>query len=512
MIDKNLINEAEQQQQQESKAETEEKKESNKATKLRDLILSQEIEFAIDEANEAYARIKINGHYEIYRVKSQSFKDVVMEIAEAEFNSVIAKNALESALESIGAKARRSRNKKVIAVRVKYLANERKIYLDLCNDKWQVVEIDGNGWRILDDSPIWFKRTDDLDELPKPIKTNEDNYKTISKLKNYLNYSNDDNFDIYVSWLLSNLLTDLPVPILILQGNKNVGKTFTSTILRTVIDPSKKMKVISRSKPKRAEIILDASKCRVLVYDNFSAGTITNEISDLFATIATNASTQDRKLYTDDDVNAIQLGRSLMFNGIDDLVKREDLLDRSLVINLEELKSRKPIADMEAQFAKDHPYILGALLNVSSEALKNHGKSNLSDKRIRFTDFGRFIENGARAMQWQDDHFKKIYIDNKAKANEFLTQSNFFVLGLDELLTKSFTNEIAYTATQLIEEVKSTEIVPYDLPKGIIPYSNQVLNRLIRDETQLEVLKISYSTRLSNGRTIYTFKRGIGGA
>lgn len=506
MIDKNLINEAEQQ--QESKAETEEKKESNQATKLRDLILSQEIEFAIDEAKEAYARIKINGHYEIYRVKSQSFKDIVIEIAEAEFNKVIAKSSLESALESIGARARRSKEKKVIAVRVKYLANERKIYLDLCNDKWQVVEIDGNGWRILDDSPIWFKRTDDLDELPKPIKTNEDNYKTISKLKNYLNYSSAENFDIYVSWLLSNLLTDLPVPILILQGNKGAGKTFTSQILRTIIDPAKQLKSISRTRPKPDDIILDVSKNRVLAYDNFSAGSITAEISDLFATISTNASHSKRALYTDDVPIIVRLGRSLMFNGIDDLVKREDLLDRSLIVNLDDLKERKSIDDMEAQFAKDHPYILGALLNVASEALKNQGKSNLSDKRIRFTDFGRFVENGARAMKWEEGYFKKIYIDNKAKANENLTQSNFFVLGLNELLTKSYTGEISYTATQLIERVKSTEVVPYDTPKGAIPYSNKVLDRLRRDETQLEVLGISYSTRLSTGRTIYTFKRG----
>ncbi|HDR6755641.1 TPA: hypothetical protein QCV70_002485 [Bacillus cereus] len=490
MVSENLIAEAEKQ--QENTTEEENKKESSRATKLRDLILRQNIEFAVDEAKEAYARIEIHGHYEVYNVKSQSFKDIVIELAEAEFNSVIAKNALESALDSIGAKARRSKNEKNIAVRVKYLAEKRKIYLDLCNDKWQVIEIDSKGWRILDNSPIWFKRTNDLDKLPTPINSN-DNYTAISKLKKYINYTNDDNFDMYVAWLLSNLLTDVSVPILILEGTAGVGKSFTSEILRSIIDPAKQLKTISRVKPKPEDIVLDVSKSRVLVYDNFSAGTITAELSDLFATIATNATAPKRALYTDDEIIVVRLGRSLLFNGIDDLVKREDLLSRSIVINLEELTERKSESKMRAQFERDHPYILGGLLNVASEALKNQGKSQFNEKQIRFTDFGRFVENGAEAMQWQDDHFKAIYTNNVFKAKESLIQSNFFILALVELLEKSYTKEITHTATKLIEEVNKCEAVPLYVPKGAIPYANKVLDRLKRDKALLNQLSIEYS-------------------
>ncbi len=135
----------------------------------------------------------------------------------------------------------------------------KKIYLDLCNEAWQVVEISRKGWQIIDNSPIWFKRTDDMDELPMP-KFDSRNKLNVERLKKYINYSNDDNFDLYVSWLLSNLMTDTSVPILILQGTAGVGKSFTSELLRTVLDPVRTLKSISRVKPKIEDIVLDTSK------------------------------------------------------------------------------------------------------------------------------------------------------------------------------------------------------------------------------------------------------------
>ena len=375
----------------------------------------------------------------------------------------------------------------------------------MCNDKWQVVEISRDGWQILDNSPIWFMRYADMDELPAPKHT-RNNYKTICKLKNYVNYTTEENFDLYVSWLLSNLLTDISVPILILQGTAGVGKSFTSEMLRTVLDPAKKLKIISRTKPKISDVVIDAFRTRVLVYDNFSAGSITAEISDLFATIATNAATQTRNLYSNNDVWVVNLGRSLLFNGIDDLVKRQDLLSRSLVISLEELTERKSEIAMIKQFKTDHPYILGALLNVASMALKNQGQSEF--KESRFTDWGQFIENGLPALAWKQDYFKEIYLSNINKAQESLIQGNYFVLGVIELVEKSY-GKVQYTATDLLEAIKNLKSIPheYELPKGALPFANKVSDYLKRDKALLKQCGVSYTTKKTNGKTVYVFSK-----
>lgn len=319
---------------QNDQEQEDENKERHLATELRNLILNQNIEFATDEVKKPYAKIKIADHYEIHAINSQSFKDIMIELAEKKFDRVTSKATLESALESISAKAIRSKNFKAISIRVKYLPNEQKIYLDLCNEAWEVVEISKNGWQKLSDSPIWFKRTDDMDELPQP-KYGTQNKENLNRLKKYINYSTDKNFDLYVSWLLSNLLTDTSVPILILQGSAGVGKSFTSELLLTVLGPVRTLKSISRVKPKIEDIVLDTSKNRILVYDNLSAGTINAELSDLFAPIATISAPSKRALYTDDGQVIVKLGRNLLFNGIDDLVKRQDLLSRSIVVELQ---------------------------------------------------------------------------------------------------------------------------------------------------------------------------------
>jgi hypothetical protein len=484
--------------------EEDDKKERHFATELRDLILRQDIEFAIDEVKKPFAKLKIGGHYEVHAVTSQSFKDIVIELAENEFERVIAKYALESAIESISAKARRSKNFKSISIRAKYLPNDGKIYLDLCNEAWQVVEISRKGWQIIDNSPIWFKRTDDMDELPMP-KFDSRNKLNVERLKKYINYSNDDNFDLYVSWLLSNLMTDTSVPILILQGTAGVGKSFTSELLRTVLDPVRTLKSISRVKPKIEDIVLDTSKNRILVYDNLSAGTITAEISDLFATIATNSATSKRALYTDDGQIIVKLGRSLLFNGIDDLVKRQDLLSRSLVIELDTLKERKPENELREGFERDHPYVLGALLNMASTALRNKGKSTFN--KSRFTDWGRFVEDGASAIGWDSNRFSSLYLGNIEAAQETLIQSNYFILGLKEIMDNEHSGKISYYAVPLIEKISNFDFVPKVIAKGAIPHPQKIKERLKRDEALLKQIGITWSDSIYKGKTKYTFQK-----
>lgn len=484
--------------------EEEEKKERHFATELRDLILRQDIEFAIDEVKKPFAKMRIGDHYEVHAVNSQSFKDIMIELAENEFEKVIAKSTLESALESISAKARRSKNFQPIAIRVKYLHTQNKIYLDLCNDAWQVVEISRHGWQILDNSPVWFKRTDDMDELPLP-KFDSRNKFNVERLKKYINYSSDDNFDLFISWLLSNLMTDTSVPILILQGTAGVGKSFTSELLRTVLDPARTQKSISRVKPKIEDIVLDTSKNRILVYDNLSAGTITAELSDLFATIATNSATSKRALYTDDGQVIVKLGRSLLFNGIDDLVKRQDLLSRSIVVELETLKERKPENELREGFERDHPYILGALLNMASASLRNSGQSTFN--KSRFTDWGRFVENGASAIGWDKDHFCTIYLKNIEKAQETLIQSNYFILGLKEIMDNEHSGKISYYAVPLIEKISNFDFVPKAIAKGAIPHPQKIKERLKRDEALLKQIGVTWSDSIYKGKTRYTFQK-----
>ena len=64
-----------------------------------------------------------------------------------------------------------------------------------------------------------------------------------------------------------------------------------------------------------------------------------------------------RNLYTSTDETAVELKRPVMINGISPVVSRPDLLDRSLVLDIPQLKERKTSKILEEEFNDNRPFI-----------------------------------------------------------------------------------------------------------------------------------------------------------
>ena len=64
-----------------------------------------------------------------------------------------------------------------------------KIYLDLVNSAWTVVEIDATGWRVISNPPVRFIRPRGLRPLPEPKKST--NFAGIRKLEELVNLQGD---------------------------------------------------------------------------------------------------------------------------------------------------------------------------------------------------------------------------------------------------------------------------------------------------------------------------------
>ena len=79
--------------------------------------------------------------------------------------------AIRATLELFEAKALFDGEESPINLRV---ANHRgKLYLDLCDRAWRAVEIDAEGWRIVDRPPPRFHRTRGSQPLPAPERGGE---------------------------------------------------------------------------------------------------------------------------------------------------------------------------------------------------------------------------------------------------------------------------------------------------------------------------------------------------
>ena len=75
--------------------------------------------------------------------------------------------ALTDALGVIDGQARFEGPEHPVSLRV--AGQDGRLYLDLCDADWRVVEIDSEGWRLVSDPPVRFIRRCGMRPLPAPV-------------------------------------------------------------------------------------------------------------------------------------------------------------------------------------------------------------------------------------------------------------------------------------------------------------------------------------------------------
>ena len=122
-------------------------------------------------------------------------------------------------MRKIGAAARDGREYEVF---VRVAGAGDKVYLDLVNDAWTVVEIDATGWRVISNPPVRFVRPRGLRPLPEPKRST--NFAGIRKLEELVNLKGD-RFKLYVGWIVGCLRPGGPYPVLVLSGEQGTAKS-----------------------------------------------------------------------------------------------------------------------------------------------------------------------------------------------------------------------------------------------------------------------------------------------
>ena len=187
-----------------------------------------------------------------------------------------------------------------------------------------------------------------------------------------------------------------------------------------------------------------------IALDNLSG--LTTQLSDSLCQTATGAGFSTREMYSDTDEILIDAQRPIILNGIDDIATRHDMIDRAIIINLEQIPKdkRKTEARLWREFNIDKPAILGALLDQVSVALRelpNMKESALS----RMADF----EVWATAALPPDERetFVKAFNLNRKYSVELGLEGSPVAEALDKLLAK--TKHVESTATELLVKLGS---------------------------------------------------------
>jgi hypothetical protein len=206
---------------------------------------------------------------------------------------------------------------KVVHVRVARHGDDT-LYLDLCNDPWEAVEITASGWHIVLSQavPVKFVRKDNAAPLPYPTRGG-----TVEILRRFLNVETDEDFGLFVAWVIGTFNADGPYTILVLQGEQGSAKSITVRVARSITDAA----VEPLRAPPRSErdLAIAASGNWTPELDNLSG--IRPWLSDALCRLATGGGFATRELYSDDREVIFSQKRPVILNGIDSLAVAGDL-------------------------------------------------------------------------------------------------------------------------------------------------------------------------------------------
>jgi hypothetical protein len=362
-----------------------------------------------------YADVIIGGHRETWPIRSTRFRSEYMrylkrqadQSANADPISVIAsvislkKSAINDAIERFEARAFSESTVRDVFVRV--AGNDGDIFIDLGTPNWECIRITPAGWNIVESPPVRFRRPKGMLPLPIPVRGGG-----IEALRPFLNTTASD-FVLVEAYLLASLHPRGPYPVLSLYGEQGAAKTNFLRVLRKLIDPN----TIPTSGPPCSvrDLFIAANNMHFLAFENLSK--LSDAMSDAFCRLATGGGQRVRKLFKDTDETLLRGSRPIAFEGIENVITRADLQDRSLIFLLQNLSGYEPERKLLPKLELQLPGIFGGLLDKMARGLEMLPMTDLPNAP-RMADFAHW------ATACGVEGFEAAYAANRQNAIEVM--------------------------------------------------------------------------------------------
>jgi hypothetical protein len=463
--------------------------------------LAEDAELFHSPDGEAYVRLPVDDHSENWLVKGRGCRRWLVRRFYQTYRKPPGSQALQDALGLLEARAQFDSPEFLVFTRVASHGN--CIYIDLANDKWESVEITPEGWRVVPDPPVRFRRAKGMLPLPHPAGGG-----SIELLRKFINITAESDWVLCASWLVAACRPSGPYPILIFQGEQGSAKSTSEKLLRRVIDPSA---ALVRTPPRDdRDLLIAATNSWVVALDNLSG--VRPWLSDALCRLATGGGYTTRELYTDAEEVFFDAMRPVTLNGIDHLAERADLADRALIVNLPRIddEQRKDEKQLYTEFEAELPQILGALFDAVAAALKQLPETKL-DRMPRMADFALWATAAEQALGFEEGRFLNAYTGNRAEAIEATLEADLVstaILALMEGTGEEGKNEqwegTCVELKQRLEEIDEYASKSRSWPKTPRGMSSR-LRRLV---TYLREVGITITFhRKSHGRRLLTIAR-----
>jgi hypothetical protein len=304
----------------------------------------------------------------------------------------VGREALRTAAGTLAAQAEFSDDVRELHTRAAW--HEDALYYELRPGR--VVRVDGSGYGFEPNPPVLFRRFPNLKPLPDPEQGG-----SLDALDAYVNLKTERDRRLFKAYMPTVALPQVRRPIFNASGAMGSGKTTLGRIVKRTFDPTAPETVSLAPR----DFLQKALHAYVVMLDN--QNTIPEWAADTLCRLVTGEGDSKRRLYTDDEDVIIELMRAVILNGINVPTDRGDVLDRSLVVELERIPDdeRRTEEEMWERFEAEHPKLLGAIFDVLSQAISRRPSLKLS-RRPRLADWGEYAAAVYEVMGWQEGEHK----------------------------------------------------------------------------------------------------------
>ena len=442
---------------------------------------------------QLYASVAVDGHRECYRMKSERFNDWLSFAYFQQHGTAVSAQARADAKNLLAFEARKCVED--VFVRVGYSGD--KVYIDLGSPEGDAIEVDASGWRIVPIPPVHFRRPETMLPLPLPSVCNDP-----LLLRQYLNIEDAD-WPLLAAWVVAALHPRGPYPVLAFLSRAGSGKSTQLRVLKRIIDPSA---AELRSQPGDVrDLFIAAANSWVLAFDNVSQ--LSSEVSDALCVIATGGGFTRKANYTDQEESVINAQRPILINGIGDIIARQDLMDRAIVVGTPYISEERRLdeEDFWRGFEQDKAKLLGAFLYALSRGLANAHTVTL-ERKPRMADFAKIAVASESAYTDTRHGFMAAYTENRDRAADTIIENS--PVGEVLLRVMGSADRIEETPQALFLKMQAEATNEYERKADGWPkHHNQLKEVLERIAPALDRLGVRVEHKRTNGKRLLVLMR-----
>lgn len=363
------------------------------------------------------------------------------------------------------------------------------IYVDSADD-W-FIKINAKGAFVVNMVPEKFALLGTAVKMKVPDFDNP-NLKLITK---YIKV-NPAQLKLILTFVFNCFFTDTHYKMLLLLGAAGSGKTFVQRVLKTIVDPSVTM---TRTEVGKKDLIIAATNSHLIDCNNLSKLPVNTQ--NLLCCILTGGTAAGRTLYSNRGETAIHLHSPIIANGIADIISQDDLLERTMVIQLKKLADSNvsfvPESQLWREFERDLPKIMAGLFNALSRILREYETFVPPKELTRMADFNVLGLVAEKALGWPAGSFTEAYSANISASHDDLLENSPIaqaLIRMKELGSCEFDGSYILLRDKICQYVDLGDIEPRKVSEDLIRLSAALLS--------LHNIKITRLNRTGGGSRV----------